>query len=151
MIQHLDSIRPRLNVVIIEHDAVTGHELRRQTGHNLVTTAGRNMLRDFLANTGVAGITHYALGTSATAATLADTALGAEVLRTTVAIWNTASASLEVRFYLGSTQGNGSTLAEAGLFNAASGGSMYARYVLASPIVKTSAVAVTFTWTLTWV
>lgn len=51
-------------------------------------------------------------------------------------------------YYLGSGSANGNTLGEAGLFNAASGGTMFARVKLSPTIVKTSSIAVTFTWTI---
>jgi hypothetical protein len=41
-----------------------------------------------------------------------------------------------------------STETEAGIFNAASGGTMLCRVKLSPTIVKTASIAVTFTWTI---
>ena len=127
-----------------------GHIVEQFEQRNLVVTAGRNLLRDFLNNTAPTGLTHIALGTDATASDATQTALVAEVYRDLITSRATDVGQLTLTLYLGTTQANGNTLREVGLFNAASLGTMYARVPLASSIAKTSAIAVTFTWTLTF-
>lgn len=144
------SIPVRVNVTVDVRDVASGQLLERSRLHNLVVLAGRNLIRDLLHGDAVAGLTHFGVGTSATAVAASDTALGAQVLRDTLTQKTKNSAELIVTYYLASGSANGNTLREAGLFNAGAGGSMYARVVLASAIVKTSAIAVTFTWTLGW-
>lgn len=148
--QHKDDVPCLSNVTIDIFDAKTQGLLRRERGHNLVPTAGRNLLRDFLDGDAPAGVTHFAVGTGSTAASNNDTALGTQVLRDVVTSKAKDVLKLTVKYYLATGSANGNTLREAGLFNASSGGTMYARYVLASAIVKTSSIAVTFTWELTW-
>jgi hypothetical protein len=116
---------------------------------NLVTTSGKNLIRDVMGM-GVQGLTHFAIGTSATAPTLADVALGAQVYRDTLTARTPGATQLICSYYLPTTQGNGSTIREVGLFNAATGPTMYARAVLTSPVVKTASITVIFTWTLSW-
>ena len=146
----IETLRPRVNVTIDVQDAITGVLLHRQRVHNLVVTAGRNLLRDFLNGDAVTGLTHFAVGTDATAAAATDTTLGAEVFRDALTAKVEDTAKLTCRYYLASGDANGDTLAEAGLLTAAVAGTMYARVVLASTIAKTTSIAVTFTWELTF-
>jgi hypothetical protein len=114
-----------------------------------------NLIRAcFDAGTGTA-ITHFGLGAgtnSGDAVTAAQTDLqGATKIRDALtAKVATTDAALVCQYYLTSATGNGNTFEEAGLFTAASGGTMYNRLVLGTPIVKTASVAVSFVWTLTW-
>jgi hypothetical protein len=128
-------------------DVRTGALLDTQSVPNLVTLAGRNLVRDHLTIGSNAVLSHYAVGTGTTAAIAGDTALGNELLRDAVTQRDTNDGEIVVTFYLSSTQGNGNDLTEAGVFTAASGGVLFARTVF-SPITKTSDVAVTFTHTL---
>lgn len=145
-----DNIMPRVNVTIEVEDAITGVLLQRQEVHNLVVTAGRNMLRDFLNGDVVTGLTHFALGTGTTAVIATDTTLGTEVFRDAFTSTAEDTAKLTIRYYLASGDANGNTLAEAGLFTDPAAGTMYARAILASTIAKTASLAVTFTWELTF-
>ena len=143
-------LRALANVTIEVRDVTTGALLSRELQHNLVVTAGRNLIRDLLKGDSSATLTHFAVGTSAAAVTAADTALGTEVFRDTLTQKTADAAKLVCKYYLATGSANGDTLREAGLLTAASGGTLYARVTLASPIVKTSSIAVTFTWELTW-
>lgn len=141
-------IKCRGLVTIEQVDVRTGRVIHRQSGSNLVVTAGFNIIRDLLY--GDAGVlTYFAIGTSSTAAALGQTALVTEVFRTTITTKTKASAKLTCVLYLSSTLANGNTISEAGLFDVG-GVNMYARYVLGTPIVKVADLAVTFTWELTW-
>ena len=91
-----------------------------------------------------------AVGTGLAAPTHGDTALGAEVFRDVFTQTTPATGRILYRYFLGPNDANGNTLAEVGLLNAASLGTLYARVVLMSPIVKTISIAVTFGWTLSW-
>lgn len=143
-----ETVKLAANVAITVHDAETGAILEQQEAHNLVVNAGLNLIRDLLDGDAVAGITHFAVGTGTTAVSATQTALVTQVLRDTVTSRTSNAQQLVVSYYLASGSANGNTLAEAGLFNAASGGTMFARVKLASTIVKTASIAVTFTWTI---
>lgn len=119
-----------------------------QRQHNLVVNAGKDMLRDLLFGDVLGGLTTFKVGTNATAVVVGDTALNTSVFSDVLTARTKSSQSLTVKYYLGTLSANGNTLREAGIFNAST--TMYARVVLGSPIVKTSSVIVTFTWTLTW-
>jgi hypothetical protein len=139
-----------MNLTAVVHDAETGRELSRQATHNMVVSAGRNLVRDLLKGDSSSTITHFALGTSNTPVAATDTTLVAEVFRDTITTRTSADAKLTCTYYLASGSANGNTLYEAGLLTAASVGTLYARAVLASSIVKTASIAVTFTGELTW-
>ena len=142
-------LRCRVNVRVAVSDA-DGRVRAQQDAHNLVVTAGLTLLAAGLNGEAPAGLTHFAVGTSATPAAASQTALVAEVFRDTVTQRTKAIGQLTVTYYLPTDSANGHTLREAGLFTDARAGTLYARVVLASAIPKTNSQAVTFTWTLTW-
>lgn len=139
----------RANLTVQIHDAA-GRLLRTTKQHNLVVTAGRNLVRDLLHGASAAEITHLALGTGTGTVAAADTTLGTEVFRGALTSRTASAAKLTCVYYLGTGSANGNTIAEAGLLTANSGGTLYARALLASTIAKTSAISATFTWELTF-
>lgn len=146
-----EQVQPGVNVRVWRHDLRTGRTALVDEGHNLVTAVGLNLIRDRIR--GVSGtdpLSHMAVGTNNTAPASGNTALGAEVFRDVYTQVSLGTASLVIRYYLGPNDANGNTLQEAGLFNASSGGVLYARRLFSSPIVKTIDVAVTIEWTLTY-
>ncbi len=145
-IRRSDSIRLTSNVTIEICDAVTKRLLRREHYHNLVPLSGRNLVRDFLNGAvSVGTITHLAIGTGTAAPTANDTALQTEVFRDAVTKRTPDVGKLSIQYYLPSTAANGNTLTEAGLFNAANGGTLVAR-VTYQPIAKTASLVITYTW-----
>jgi len=137
------------NVTVQVRDAVTGELLHQQEHHNLVVDAGLNLLRDFLDGDAVTGITHFGYGTGTTAPTAAETALVAQTARDVLTgKVGTVSKTWTATYYMSSSTGNGSTYGEAGLFTAASGGTMFARVKLNPAIAKTASIAVTFSWSI---
>jgi hypothetical protein len=143
-----DTVGLQTNVTVTVHDASTGEVLGEQRAHNLVVNDGLNLIRDLLEGTATGPITHFALGTDSTPVTASDTALGVEVFRDVLAGTTANAQQLVLSYYLNSADANGNTLSEAGLFNAASAGTMFARVALSPPIAKTAAVAVSFFWTI---
>lgn len=136
------------NVRVTVTDAATGELLNEQHHHNLVVNDGLNLIRDLLDGDAVAGLTHLAVGTGTAATTAASAALGTEVFRDAVIGRTSNAQQLVISYYLGSGSANGNTLSEAGIFNAASSGTMFARVKLGTTIVKTASIAVTFNWTI---
>ena len=146
----MDALRCLVNVDADIFETRRGRRrfVKRVSTHNLVVNAGLDMIRDLLFGDVLGGITTFKVGTSNTPAAAGQTALVAAVHSDAVTSKTKASQSLIVKYFLASGSANGATLREAGIFNA--GSTMYARVVLASDIVKTSSISVTFTWTLTW-
>lgn len=141
--------RCKANLTIEVKDAKTGETLEIIKVHNLTVTTGKNLIRDRLKGNAVNALTHFAVGTSSTAPAVGQTALVTEVFRDQITQFVDGSATLTVKYYLATGYANGNTLREAGLFNAASTGTMYARAIYTA-IAKTSSVAVTYSWDLTW-
>ena len=146
-----DGVEPLVNVRVWVRDRRRGSLVLWDEGHNLVTAVGLNLLRDRLRGaSGVEALSHTAVGTGSTAPASGDTALQAEVFRDIFTQVTVSAASMVIRYYLGPNDANGNTLREAGLFNASSGGVLYARRLFASAITKTIDLAVTIEWTLTF-
>lgn len=102
-----------------------------QTGTNVVTTVGKDALAVFL-NSAAAGATTFttkyiAIGTGNTAETAADTTLSSELIRTTGTVSYVTSQIYQVSCTFAAGSGTGA-IAEYGLFNSNSVGTMYARY-----------------------
>ncbi len=139
----------RVNVCVETVDARTGRILRRSWRHNLVVDAGLALLRDLVFGGGTT-VSHGGVGTDNTAPAAGNVTLGAEVFRDVISQRTKVGASLTLKFVVGSQNANGSTLREAGLFNAGAAGTMYAR-VTPEEVVKTDAILVIYTWSLSWV
>lgn len=142
------SVATRVNVCVESVDARTGEVLARRWKHNLVVAAGLNILRDLIYGDGTT-LTHGAVGTDNTAAAAGDVALGSEAFRDVISQRTKGEGGLTLKFVVGSQSANGLTLREAGLFNAASGGSLYAR-VIPEAVEKTDAILVIYTWGITF-
>lgn len=116
---------------------------------NLVVTAGKNHIADQLSSSpGQSAMSHMAIGTGSTAAAAGDTALGTETDRNAL---TSRTDATNVVTYVGTWaagDGTNSALREAGIFNAASSGTMLARVVY-SNIDKQAGDTLTITWTVT--
>jgi hypothetical protein len=120
----------------------------QQEHRNLVVSGGLDLIRDLLDGDAVAGLTHFAVGTDTGTVSATQTSLGDEQFRDTVTQRTSNAQQLVVSYYLASGSANGNTLSEAGLFNDASAGTMFARVLLSPGIAKTTAIAITFNWTI---
>lgn len=142
-----DLIRCAVNVEITKRNVHTGRVREVVRTHNLVVTAGLNLIRDSLFNNGTrpAQLGWFAVGTGSVAPAGTDTALGTEVFRDTFTQLTVADGQETMQYYLASGSANGYTLTEAGAFNASTAGTMYARVTFAGD-AKTSAEEWTFNW-----
>ncbi|MGE5553291.1 MAG: hypothetical protein ACM3XZ_05130 [Betaproteobacteria bacterium] len=137
------------NVTIEVREAATGRLLSRQTAHNLVTLAGRNLLRDALRGAGGPYIlTHIAVGEGTTAPAFGDIALQSECYRASVTKVVADNGKLTLHLYIPSTAANGFNLAEAGIFTSSVGGTLFARVTFA-PIAKSANISMALVWELT--
>jgi len=137
------------NIKIVVKD-IEGNILSEQVGHNLVTNAGRNLIRDFLLSDRNKQPTNMAVGTGTTAAAVGDTALVTEVYRDSITLRTSEAYKATFQLFIPEDSANGNTLTEAGLFSVANGiSTLYARFIFASSIPKTSANSVTITWDIT--
>lgn len=99
----------------------------------VVTTIALNNMRDASVATINNNYTHIAVGTVNTAPAVSDTALGGEVLRkpfqeTTGPTGGVLTTSMRIS----TTEANGNTLVEIGVFDESSGGTMASRNLITS-------------------
>ena len=116
---------------------------------NVVTTLGLARFAALIAGTGATAPTHMGIGTGTTAATAADTTLETEVDRNALVATSASGAVVTYRAYWAKTDGNTNTVAEVGLFDAASSGTLIARTILSSTVVKNNTKAHSISWTFT--
>lgn len=118
---------------------------------NLIVSVGKAHIIDQLVNAAEASMSHMAVGTSSTAAVVGDTALGAELAgsRKVFDSKTQGTSPNDNQVTYTTTWGSGEAvgaLAEAAIFNAASGGTMLNRTTFA---VKNK--LTTDTLTIAWV
>ena len=114
---------------------------------NLVVTVGKSYLASRAVGTAVATMSHMAVGTQSNSLTAADTALQSELIRVSLAssIATTNVIAYVANFPAGVATGN---LVEAGIFNAASAGTMMCRTTFPS-INKEASDTLAINWNLT--
>lgn len=118
--------------------------VRRIPFANRITSAGLEMIAQVLRGV-AAGPTQFVIGSGTTPAAAGDTALQAQLLSANITQMSSANGVLTVRFFLGSTQGNGNSYTEAGIKNAA--GVLLGRFIHTS-YAKTTSVTATYIWTI---
>jgi len=125
-------------------------KIKSRTHHNMVVTAGKEHVADQLAGLLQGSMSHMAIGTGATAQALTDTALQTELNRKafTSKDQGVGGDANKVIYVTSWPAGEGTgAITEAGIFNAASAGTMLARTTFP---VKNKGVSdsLTLTWTL---
>ncbi len=143
-----DYLQIRGHLLVEVFDSAGFRKDYREVG-NLVVTAGKNHIADRLSSSpGGAAMGWMAVGTGSTAAAAGDTALGTEVDRNaTTSITDSANVVTYVGNWAAGDATN-SALTEAGIFNAASTGTMLARAVFTA-INKGASDTLAITWTVT--
>lgn len=113
---------------------------------NLVVTTGKQFIAGRM--TGTTNVMSYmAVGSGTTAAVIGDTALGSELGRAAISSATTALAVTTYVSTLGPAVGTGA-VTEAGIFNAASAGTMLCRTVFAV-VNKDASDTMSITWLIT--
>lgn len=114
---------------------------------NLIVDTGLDFIASRMSGTSENVMSHMAVGTGSTAAAAADTALGTELDRN--ALTSTTVTDNAIAFVCSWAAGDGTgSLTEAGLFNAASAGTMLCRTVFGT-VTKAADDSMTITWTIT--
>ena len=142
-----DSSKVTGMVNVVVRDEITGAIKQEFTVPNLVVDTGLAYIAGRMKDTSDAAMTHMAVGTDNTAAAAGNTALGSQLdIQALTSTTVTANSVAYVATYAAGT-GTGA-LTEAGIFNAASSGTMLCRTVFAV-INKGAADSMTVTWTVT--
>ena len=114
---------------------------------NLVVTAGKGYVASRIKDASATAMSHMAIGTGSTAAAAGNTALGSEAARQ--ALTSTTVTSNAVAYVASFAAGTGTgAITEAGILNAASGGTLLCRTVF-SVVNKGASDSMTITWTVT--
>lgn len=141
----------QVNVVVRDDN---GNVKQEFTVPNLVVDDGLDFIAGRMKDTGGSHtipteMSHMEVGTDNTAAGASDTALGAAVAASRVTLDSTTVTDNAVAYVATFGAGVGTdALTEAGIFNAASGGTMLCRTVF-SVINKGASDSMTITWTIT--
>lgn len=114
---------------------------------NLVVTAGKGFIASRMVGTSANVMSHMAIGSDSTAPAAGDTALGGELGR--VALTSSTAAGAVTTYVATFPAGTGTgAVVEAGIFNAASSGTMLCRTVF-SVVNKGVDDAMQITWAIT--
>lgn len=141
---------PVIGNVLVELFGPDGGLKEHREVHNLVVTAGLAHIADQLSTTpGGAAMSHMAIGTGAVAAAAGDTALGAEIDRNALTSMTDAAAVVTFVGDWAAGDGTNAAITEAGIFNAASVGTLLARAVFTA-INKGASDTLKITWTVTF-
>lgn len=114
---------------------------------NLVVTTGLNYIVSRMKDTTLDAMSHMAIGAGTTAAAAGDTTLGSELGR--VALTSTTVSTNTVQYVATFSAGTGTgAVTEAGILNAASGGTLLCRTVFGI-VTKDVGDSMIITWTIT--
>lgn len=114
---------------------------------NLVVTDGKEYVASRMKDATATAMSHMAIGSGSTAAAASNSALGNQLGRVSLTSTTVSGAVVTYVATFGAGTGTGA-VTEAGLFNAASSGTMLCRTVF-SVVNKGSADSMTITWTVT--
>lgn len=115
--------------------------------NNLVVAVGKDVIAARLIGNTLAVFSHMSVGTSNTAATTSQTALGAEAAR--VALDSTSRTTNTLSYVATFPAGTGTgTLTEAGIFNAGASGNMLCRTNF-NDVNKAAGDTIVITWNVT--
>jgi len=144
MIKDNFKAKGRLNIVVKDAD---GNVKDSREVDNLVVNTGLAYIASRMKDTTDTAMTHMAVGTGTTAAAAGDTALGSESHRE--ALDSTTVTSNAIAYVSSFEPGEGTgALTEAGIFNAASAGTMLCRTVF-DVVNKSANDTMSITWTIT--
>jgi hypothetical protein len=144
MIKDNFKAKGRLNIVVKDAE---GNVKDSREVDNLVVNTGLAYIASRMKDTTDTAMTHMAVGTGSTAAAAGDTALGSESHRE--ALDSTTVTSNAIAYVSSFEAGEGTgALTEAGIFNAASAGTMLCRTVF-DVVNKGANDTMSVTWTIT--
>jgi hypothetical protein len=134
----------RLSIVVKDKD---GNVKEQRDVKNLVVNTGLGFIASRMKDTTDAAMTHLAVGTGTTAAAAGDTALGSELHRE--ALDSTTVSSNTITYVSALEAGDGTgAITEAGIFNAASSGTMLCRTVF-DVVNKGASDTMSISWVIT--
>lgn len=143
-----DAIKMTGNLKLVLTDE-NGNIKQEEEIKNLVVTAGKGFIASRMKDATATAMSHMEVGTGTTAAAVGDTTLQTVVASSRTSLTSTTVTTNSVAYVCSFGAGVGTgALTEAGLFNAASAGTMLCRTVF-SVINKGAADTLGITWTVT--
>lgn len=142
-------LRIRGAITVETRDAATGTLIPEESGtvDNIITNSGLTEIAALVAQLAYSTGFQIGVGTGGIAPAATDTALTTSLFQAAVTSQNASGAVATFKLFLDTTQCNGSTLAEAGLFFNTI---MVDHALLSPPVAKNSSKTVTVTVTLTF-
>jgi hypothetical protein len=138
------NVKGNLEVVLLDE---TGNQKDYRKVNNLVVAVGKDAIASRMVGNTTAIMSHMAVGTSNTAATTSQTALGAEIGR--VALDSTTRSSNTITYISTFPAGTGTgAITEAGILNASSSGNLLCRTIF-GVVTKAAGDTVVITWNVT--
>jgi hypothetical protein len=145
-----DSIKAKGTLQLVLTDA--DGNIKQQDEHNLVVSTGLAYIASRMRDATAAAMSHMAVGSGSTAAAAANSALGTQLARvaldsTTVVTTSVTGDSVQYVATFAAGTGTGA-VTEAGIFNAATAGTMLCRTVF--PVINKGALdSLVITWKVT--
>ena len=134
----------KLDIILKDSDGNIKQELHVP---NLVVKVGKNFIASRMVGTSSPAMSHMAIGTNTTAPESANTSLGKEIAR--VALDSATATANTVSYSATFPAGTGSgAITEAGIFNAASSGTLLCRTTFAV-VNKSDSDSLTIKWNVT--
>ena len=134
----------KLDIILKDSDGNIKQELHVP---NLVVKVGKNFIASRMVGTSSPAMSHMAIGTNTTAPESANTSLGKEIAR--VALDSVTATANTVSYSATFPAGTGSgAITEAGIFNAASSGTLLCRTTFAV-VSKSDSDSLTIKWNVT--
>ena len=138
------NVKGNLEVILLDE---TGKQKDYRKVNNLVVAVGKDVIASRLVGNALAVMSHMAVGSSDTAATTSQTALGTELGR--VALDSTSRATNTITYVATFPAGTGTgSITEAGILNAGATGNMLCRTVF-GVVTKAAGDTVVITWNVT--
>lgn len=136
-------------MVTVQRFNSAGDLVEERNIKNLVVTVGKNYIASRMVGTAATVMSHMAVGTNNTTPVAGNTTLGTEVGRVAVTAFTNTSGTNTVTATATFPAGTGTgALVEAGIFNAASAGTMLCRTTF--PVVtKEAGDSIGITWVVT--
>jgi len=150
----LDNAVKMIGNLVVERFDSTGALIEMQEYKNLVVSVGKAHIASRMLGTTQGSMSHMGIGTNATAPAASDTALGTEVgtRATATSTQGTGATANQITYSATFPANNPSTqqtIAEAGIFNASTAGTMLCHTALSPTVTKNPTDSITITWTVT--
>lgn len=138
------NVKGDLSVVLLDEQ---GQQKDRRDINNLVVTVGKNFIASRMVGNTTALMSHMAVGSSNTSPVVGNTTLGTELGR--VSLDSSSASTATVTYVATFPAGTGTgTITEAGIFNAASSGTLLCRTNF-NAVNKAAGDTIVITWNVT--